>query len=116
MYSQAWPKHRHFDFRPVLKRSLAYVCAFEEGELVGFAYLAWDGVQHGFLLEPTVVPRLRRQGIGKEVVRKAVEVARRRGLEWVHVDYDPGLEGFYRACGFVPALAGTLDLRPKVKP
>jgi GNAT superfamily N-acetyltransferase len=111
LYAQAWPHHRSFDFRAVLRRSLAHVGAYEKRTLVGFVYLAWDGRQHAFLLEPTVVPRLRRQGVGRELVRRVVAEARRRGVDWVHVDYEPALAPFYHACGFRPTPAGLIDLR-----
>ena len=110
LYSEAWPHHTTFDFAPVLERSLGFVCAYRGDRLVGFVYLAWDGAQHAFLLEPTVSLGLRRQGIGKELVRRAVAVARKRGLEWVHVDFEPSVRNFYLACGFVPTEAGLIHL------
>jgi GNAT superfamily N-acetyltransferase len=110
LYSRSWPHHTTFDFSPVLKRSLGWVGGFEREELVGFVYLAWDGAQHAFLLEPTVLPRLRRQGIGKHLVHRAVDLARKRACEWVHVDWEPHLGPFYRACGFLPARAGLIRL------
>jgi hypothetical protein len=34
------------------------------------------------------------------------------GCEWLHVDFDDDLRGFYfDACGFVPTNAGLLSLR-----
>jgi len=41
---------------------------------------------------------------------EAVRVARERGAEWLHVDFEPHLEGFYRACGFRPTEAGLIRL------
>ncbi len=90
---------------------LSYVGAFtQEGEFIGFVKLAWDGEVHGFLLDPTVHPTWRQKGIGTELVRLAVEIARGNGLEWVHVDYLPDLERFYAGCGFVPTSAGLFNL------
>jgi predicted N-acetyltransferase YhbS len=89
---------------------MAFVCAYDGERLVGSVYLAWDGAQHAFLIEPTVTPQLRRRGIGKELVRRAVEVAKARGCEWVHVDYQPALAKFYRSCGFRTSSAGLLHL------
>jgi GNAT superfamily N-acetyltransferase len=81
------------------------------GELIGFVRLAWDGRVHAFLLEATVRPDLRRRGIGRALVGRAVAVGRERGLQWVHVDFEPHLRDFYRACGFVPTDAGIIYLR-----
>jgi GNAT superfamily N-acetyltransferase len=110
LFGVSWPNHSPSDFQKVLQRSLAYVCAYDGDDLVGFVYLAWDGGAHAFLLDPTVDPAFRRRGIGRRLVEKAVAVARSRGLEWVHVDYEPELEGFYRGCGFRPTLAGLIRL------
>lgn len=112
LYAASWPNHQPpYDFRPELERSLVFVCAYAGTELIGFVRLAWDGGIHAFLLEPTVRPNLRRRGVGRALVERAVAVARERGLVWVHVDYEPHLHPFYQACGFTPTQAGLLRLR-----
>ena len=112
LYGVSWPHHQPpYDFGPELAHALAYVCAYSGDELIGFVRLAWDGGIHAFLLEPTVRPEFRRRGIGKTLVERVVEVARDRGIEWVHVDYDPELRAFYDACGFTPSDAGLIHLR-----
>lgn len=110
LFGAAWPNHVESDFQPILRRSLAYVCAYEGERLVGFVNLAWDGGIHAFLLDTTVHPAWQRQGIGRQLVALAVDAARARGIEWVHVDYEPRLEGFYRGCGFRPTAAGVIRL------
>jgi GNAT superfamily N-acetyltransferase len=108
----SWPNHHPpYDFRPELERALAYVCAYAGQELIGFVRLAWDGSIHAFLLDPTVRPDFRRRGIGRSLVEHAVAAARERGMEWVHVDYEPELRECYRACGFRPTDAGLIHLR-----
>jgi GNAT superfamily N-acetyltransferase len=112
LYAASWPNHQPpYDFGPELGHALAYVGAYSGDELIGFVRLAWDGSVHAFLLEPTVHPDYRRRGIGRALVERAVAVARERGLEWVHVDYEPHLRAFYRACGFTPTDAGLIHLR-----
>jgi hypothetical protein len=37
--------------------------------------------------------------------------ARTRGAHWLHVDFEPHLTDFYRACGFAPTAAGLIRLR-----
>ena len=98
------------DHAAVLQKSLCHVCAFDGEALVGFVYLAWDGGIHAFVLDPTVRPDYRRRGIGMKLVRRAAEVARERGITWLHVDYEPRLAAFYAACGFVPSAAGIMRL------
>ena len=94
----------------MLERSLVYIAAFEGPRLVGFVNVAWDGGMHGFLLDTTVHRDHQRRGIGTALLREATAAARERGLAWLHVDFEPALEGFYRAAGFAPTAAGLLRL------
>jgi GNAT superfamily N-acetyltransferase len=111
LYGTAWPGHEEREFQRVLERSVTYVGAFnDEDVLVGFVYVAWDGGAHAFVLEPTVLPEYRNRGIGTELVRHAAREAGDAGAEWLHVDFGPDLERFYAACGFRPSSAGILRL------
>jgi GNAT superfamily N-acetyltransferase len=110
LFAASWPEHRWLGHQSVLQHSLAFVCAYHGDDLIGFVHVAWDGGVHAFLLDTTVHPDWRRQGIGRQLVWRAVAVARERGLEWLHVDYEPHLEAFYRGCGFEPTLAGLIRL------
>ena len=96
---------------PPVEHSLSWITAHDGEALVGFVNVAWDGGTHAFLLDPTVNPAWRRRGIGTVLVRKAVEEARRAGVQWMHVDYEPSLAGFYEGCGFRPTSAGLIDMR-----
>ena len=112
LYVVSWPNHQPpHDWRPELERLLVFVGAYDGDELIGSVKLAWDGDIHAFLLEPTVRPEYRRRGIGRALVAHAAEFARERGVKYVHVDYEPELREFYRACGFQPTEAGLLVLR-----
>ncbi|MGH3145614.1 MAG: GNAT family N-acetyltransferase, partial [Rubrobacter sp.] len=68
LFTAAWEQHERWDFAPILRRSLLYVCAYRNGSLVGFVNVAWDGGVHGFLLDTTVRPDLWRCGIGSRLV------------------------------------------------
>jgi GNAT superfamily N-acetyltransferase len=111
LYAVSWPNHGHFEFGPVFDHAVAYVLAFDGEQLVGSVYVAWDGAQHAFLLEPTVHPEYRHIGIGKELVRRAADASRNAGCEWLHVDYEEALTPFYEACGFQCTAAGVIRLR-----
>lgn len=112
LYALGWERERVvvYDFQPIHERSLGFFCAYSGDKLVGYVNLAWDGGVHAFLLDPTVHPAFKRRGIGRELVRHAVELAHQRSLEWVHVDYEPHLDSFYKGCGFKPTLAGLINL------
>jgi GNAT superfamily N-acetyltransferase len=111
LFADVWPGHAWRDFEVVLSQSLGYVCAIADGVLVGFANLAWDGGAHAFLLDPTVRSDYQHRGIGSSLVREAVGLARSKGVEWLHVDYQPGLAEFYAKCGFRRTEAGLINLK-----
>ena len=110
LFTAAWPGHTPSDFQPILARSLAYICAYDADRLIGFVNLAWDGGIHAFILDTTVHAAWQRRGVGQRLVVAAVSVAQQRGIEWVHVDYEPHLEPFYRRCGFQPTAAGLIQV------
>lgn len=80
------------------------------GDLVGFVNVVGDGGVHAFVLDTTVHPSVRRQGVGVRLVTRAADEARRAGARWLHVDYEEQLGGFYARCGFRPTAAGVRRL------
>ena len=110
LFASAWDGHSPTDFGPQLERSLCYVCAFADSRLVGFVKVISDAGVHAFLLDTSVHADFQRQGIGRELVMRAIKEARARGHHWLHVDFEPHLESFYASCGFKPTLAGLVRL------
>ena len=106
--------HRVLDdpwWAQVNRYSVGWVCARDPGGLVGFVNVAWDGAIHAFVLDTLVTGRVARQGVGTELVRVAAEGARAAGCEWLHVDFDEHLRGFYlERCGFTSTPAGVMAL------
>lgn len=100
------------DWRERLERySLGWVCAREDGDLIGFVNVAWDGGVHAFLLDTVVAQRLRAKGIGTALVATAAREARAARCEWLHVDFEEHLRSFYfDACGFKDTTAGLIAL------
>ena len=100
------------DWRTQVERhSLGWVCAREADQLVGFVNVAWDGSVHAFLIDTIVRDRVRRQGVGTQLVAVAVTEARAAGCEWLHVDFEEHLRSFYfDSCGFTPTPAGIIAL------
>ncbi|NZD62123.1 GNAT family N-acetyltransferase [Rhizobium sp. WYCCWR 11290] len=110
LFSAAWGSPHNRDFTAILSRSLAHIGAYQDDRLVGFVNVAWDGGIHAFILDTSVHPDMRRQGIATRMVRQATSLARERGAAWLHVDFEPHLTRFYRACGFRPTKAGLIKL------
>jgi GNAT superfamily N-acetyltransferase len=90
--------------------SLVHLGAYDGDRLIGYVNVATDGRSHAFLLDPTVHPDYGRRGLGTLLVRRATEMSRERGAQCLHVDFEPHLDGFYKACGFQPTLAGLIRL------
>lgn len=91
--------------------SLGWVTARVGERLVGFVNVAWDGGAHAFILDTVTAADIRRHGIGRALVAIARDEARAAGCEWLHVDFDEALSGFYlEACGFRPTPAGLIEL------
>lgn len=111
LYAASWRNHSAMDFQPILRQNLAFLCAYHSDRLIGFIRLAWDGEIHAFILEPTVRPEFRRRGVGTQLVKQAATAAKQRGIEWLHVDFEPHLQSFYDGCGFRHTNAGLLNLR-----
>ena len=110
LWLSAWGDAGPASFVPILERSLAHVGAYDGEMLVGFVNVAWDGGIHAFILDTCVAASHRRRGIALQLVERAATVARARGAAWLHVDFEPHLEGFYRQCGFGPTAAGLMRL------
>ncbi|GAA2003395.1 GNAT family N-acetyltransferase [Nakamurella flavida] len=95
----------------VLNHSLGWVTARQNGELVGFVNVVWDGGAHAWLQDTMVSTTHQSQGIGRRLVERAGRGAREAGCEWLHVDFEDRLRPFYfDACGFTPTTAGLLRL------
>jgi GNAT superfamily N-acetyltransferase len=110
LFAASWPDHQPRSFADVLAKSLLWVTGESEGRLVGFVNVATDGGIHAFILDTTVHPGERRNGLGVRLVRTAADAAKERGAQWLHADYEPHLETFYAQCGFTPTKAGLVRL------
>ena len=110
LFKAAWADEDNASYEEVLRRSLAYICAYDKERLVGFVNVAWDGGVHAFILDTTVHPDYQRQGVATELVRRATAEAQRAGCHWLHVDYEPHLHAFYKGCGFKSTSAGLINL------
>jgi hypothetical protein len=79
----------------VERHSLGWVCARDGGDLVGFVNVPWDGGVHAFIVDTIVAAKTSRQGIGRQLVAIVTAEARAAGCEWLHVDFEDHLRGFY---------------------
>jgi GNAT superfamily N-acetyltransferase len=95
----------------VSRFSIGWVCARRSSALIGFANVAWDGGVHAFILDTMVAKASRRHGLGKRLIREAVNRLKETNCEWLHVDFEPHLQSFYfDTCGFKRTDAGLISL------
>lgn len=110
LWTSAWGGPAPASLDDMLSRCLGHVGAYEGDNIIGFVNVAWDGGIHAFILDTCVHPDYRRRGIATRVVQEATALARQRGAHWLHVDFEPHLEPFYRNCGFRQTAAGLIAL------
>ncbi len=105
------------DWRGQVERhSLGWVCAHDEGRLVGFVNVAWDGGVHAFVVDTVVANEARRRGVGTRLLELATRESRSAGIEWLHVDFGEELRDFYvGSCGFGSTPAGLMAVRPRLR-
>lgn len=82
------------------------LCAVEGDELLAVATIARRGYVPDPELGPWVgfvytFPESRGKGCMRQVMERAAEVGRERGLERLHLSAETSLEGFYERFGFV---------------
>ena len=95
----------------VSRHSLGWVVARDGDSLVGFVNVIWDGFTHAWIQDVMVATSVGRRGIGTHLVAAARDAARAAGCEFLHVDFEADLQGFYfDACGFEPTQAGLMRL------
>ena len=112
LFFAAWEDHQERDFESTLDRkSQFWVCGRDEGFLVGFVKVVWDMGMHAFVLDTTTHPSYQRRGIGGNLLREAIAMAKDRSIEWLHVDFEAKYKSFYSDVGFMPTDAGLINLR-----
>ena len=98
------------DYPAALKGYWATVAGFDNsGKLIAWCAIVSDGVRHAVLLDVIVHPLFQGQGIGRELVGRAIEHIRAHGISIIHVDFLPEKANFYERCGFRIGLGGIIE-------
>lgn len=73
--------------------------------------MIWDGLVHAWMQDVMVSTESRSAGVGLGLVHTARDSTSSAGCEWLHVDFDDDLRGFYlEVCGFEPTNGGLMAL------
>jgi GNAT superfamily N-acetyltransferase len=95
------------DYPAALQGYWASIGGFDSaGDLIAWCAILGDGVRHAVLLDVIVHPAWQRQGIGRALVRRAVEHCLAHGVTIIHVDFLPERAAFYERCGFRIGMGG----------
>jgi ribosomal protein S18 acetylase RimI-like enzyme len=79
------------------------------GKAIGMGRVISDGISDGYIQDLVVHSGWRRKGIGHAILRRLVAECREARLSWIGCIAEPGTEGFYYPCGFLP-MEGHLPL------
>lgn len=80
--------------------SFCFAGAFHKKRLVGMGRSFSDGTGDAYIQDVTVLKEFRGNGLGGRIVLAIVDHLRRRGIDWIGLVAEPGLERFYHDLGF----------------
>jgi predicted N-acetyltransferase YhbS len=101
--AEAGWQHRVSDaekFKKMLEHTTRTIVAIDDERVVGFARALCDEVSNGYLSMVAVAAKRRRQGIGREMVRRLIKED--AGITWV-LRAGRGSEAFWEKLGFKPS-------------
>jgi GNAT superfamily N-acetyltransferase len=85
-----------------LDNSLAVVCAYDSGELIGVARAVGDGAMYVYIQDVIVHPGRRREGIGEKMVKRLIAVLEHAGVSAIGLFCAAGALDFWLEMGFRP--------------
>ncbi len=109
------PESNHFvDVDALAASNVRFFVARRGGEALGCGALRIDGAGYGELKRMFVTPAARGLKLGRRILDRIEEEARREGLGWLRLEtgiHQPEALGLYRSAGFVEREA-FWDYRP----
>ncbi len=87
----------------MIRGSYCFMVAREpEGRIVGMARVISDGHSDAYIQDVAVLESCRRQGIGRELIRRLVRHCVDGKIAWIGLVAEPGTQGLYEKLGFGP--------------
>ena len=95
--SQAWREQ----IPAMVRGSFCFMVAIApDGRYVGMGRVLSDGVSDAYIQDVVVLLDVRRQGIGREIIRRLTEHCAARQIGWIGLVAAPGTRGFYESLGY----------------
>jgi GNAT superfamily N-acetyltransferase len=89
-------------FERMIRGATRTVVAVEQERIVGFARALFDGASNGYISTVAVAADRHGQGIGRELVKKLMDVDHPANITWVS-RAGRGSTGFWEKMGFKPS-------------
>jgi len=94
-----------------LAHTVSVTARNDDGVLVGYLRILSDHAYIYYILDVMVDPVFRKHGLGKELMRMAVDAARENGFIKIFLTAIPGTEPFYGKFGFKEGMSPVLTIR-----
>ena len=84
----------------MIQGSFCFIRVTHNNRTIAMGRVISDGYSDGYIQDLVVKPEYRRQGIGKEIVRRLTHFCIDKGLDWVGLIAEPNTQAFYEELGF----------------
>ena len=98
-------------YRKSLSKSYFYLCCFNNNELIVFLDVVSNGITDAYIQDVIVKPSFQKKGIGKELMKIAIEKLTQDGVYVISVLFTEDNMNFYKKFGFNIMMAGQMETR-----
>jgi ribosomal protein S18 acetylase RimI-like enzyme len=98
-------------YKKALQNSYFYICCFKDNELIGFLDVVSNGITDAYIQDVIVKPSFQKKGIGKELMKIAIEKLTQDGVYAISVLFTEDNRDFYKKFGFNIIMAGQMETR-----
>lgn len=86
---------------PMMRGSFCFMVARNpDGKIVAMGRVISDGASDAYIQDVVVLPAHRRQGIGRELIRRLTRYCVERNIGWIGLVAEPGTRAFYESLGY----------------
>ena len=91
----------NFNWDNILPRSLAYIIVRnEEGKLIGFCNLSWDGGRHAIFYDLNIHPDYHHKDLPTKIILPLMTAAKEAGVKYLHAGFMKSRLNLAKSYGF----------------